>query len=436
MKKGMETSFCVSFCALLCLSLFLGCSESNTAGATSETTNGIAFKVVDSLNKPFACAQMKVYSKDAFSVIDSALSDSNGRVSFNDKLGICTDQGCFVEALAGEDSAFMSWSPVDFADTSVQKIALLPSASLIVRTGVSAQEIEGLLENVQLESTPYFANRFGSEYVFAHVPAGSFTIVAGDSTVAEVALAPNESADTLVPVPGKSVEYVFEDFDDGDSLNNLAKTYPNYGWYFNAVGKANFAIPDSAESFSSVLKEDKDHGKYLAVKFAIDTGFVLLGTHLGLDTGFFDLSNLTAIRLTVRGDCELNIALENLVEKIDLENESGTDFIGDYESLKESEFLFLLNLIDSLKDDGIMAVSISENFLFKNSLETLRKYLTCKKNYIDTIIRIPNEIVRSRPEVVIVFKKNRTNKDILFIDMAADYETQRSGRAYRKGDCE
>ena len=314
MKKGIETSFCVSFCALLCLSLFLGCSESNTAGATSETTNGIAFKVVDSLNKPFACAQMKVYSKDAFSVIDSALSDSNGRVSFNDKLGICTDQGCFVEALAGEDSAFMSWSPVDFADTSVQKIALLPSASLIVRTGVSTQEIEGLLENVQLESTPYFANRFGSEYVFAHVPAGSFTIVAGDSTVAEVALAPNESADTLVPVPGKSVEYVFEDFDDGDSLNNLAKTYPNYGWYFNAVGKANFAIPDSAESFSSVLKEDKDHGKYLAVKFAIDTGFVLLGTHLGLDTGFFDLSNLTAIRLTVRGDCELNIALEHYRE--------------------------------------------------------------------------------------------------------------------------
>ena len=122
--------------------------------------------------------------------------------------------------------------------------------------------------------------------------------------------------------------------------------------------------------------------------------------------------------------------MENLVEKINLENELGTDFVGEYESLKESEFLFLLNLVDSLKEDGIMAISISENFLFKNSLETLRKYLTCKKNYIDTIIRIPNEIVRSRPEVVIVFKKNRTNKDILFIDMAADYETQRSGRAY------
>ena len=87
----------------------------------------------------------------------------------------------------------------------------------------------------------------------------------------------------LVPVPGKSVEYVFEDFDDGDNLNNLAKTYPNYGWYFNAVGKANFTVPDSAGGFTSALKEDKDYGKYLALKFAIDSGFVLLGTHLGLD---------------------------------------------------------------------------------------------------------------------------------------------------------
>ena len=314
MKKGMETSVYLSFCAMLCLSLFLGCSESNTAGATSETTNGIAIKVVDGSNKPFARAQMKVYSKAAFSVVDSALSDTSGRVSFNDKLGICTDGDCFVEALAGEDSAFMSWSQVDFADTSVQEIALLPSASLIVRTGVSAQEINSLSENVQLESTPYFANRSGSEYVFAHVPAGLFTIIAGDSTIAEVTLEPDESADTLVPVPGKSVEYVFEDFDDGDNLNNLAKTYPNYGWYFNAEGKTNFTKPDSAGAFASALKEDKEHGKYLALKFAIDSGFVLLGTHLGLDTGFFDLSNLTAIRLTVRGDCELNIALEHYRE--------------------------------------------------------------------------------------------------------------------------
>ena len=63
-----------------------------------------------------------------------------------------------------------------------------------------------------------------------------------------------------------------------------------------------------------------------------------------------------------------------------------------------------------------MAVSISQNFLYKNSLQTLRKYLTHEKNYIDTIISIPEELGRRRPEVVIVFKKNRTDDDILFID--------------------
>ena len=126
-------------------------------------------------------------------------------------------------------------------------------------------------------------------------------------------------------------------------------------------------------------------------------------------------------------DIALNNALENLVEKMDFEKDSNMDFIGEYESLKDSEFLFLINLIDSLKDDGIMAISISQNFLFKNSLETLRKYLTYEHNYIDAVINIPHEIDRhKRPEVVIVFRKNKANRDILFIDMSNDYETRKS----------
>lgn len=148
-----------------------------------------------------------------------------------------------------------------------------------------------------------------------------------------------------------------------------------------------------------------------------------------------EVENLLLEQLDINEDSfkhniKLNEALENLVEEIGFENESNLDFTGQYEPLQDSEFLFLINLIDSLKDDGIMAVSISENFLFKNSLEILRKYLTFEKNYIDTIIRIPTEIARSRPEVVIIFKKNRQNKDILFIDMSSDYGMQKSRLAY------
>ena len=128
-------------------------------------------------------------------------------------------------------------------------------------------------------------------------------------------------------------------------------------------------------------------------------------------------------------DVELNMAVENLVEKIGFERDSN-DLVGEYEPLKDSEFLFLINLVDSLNDDGIMAISISENFLFKDSLETLRKYLTLNKNYVDTIIRLPNESYRSRSEVVIVFRKNKPENDILFIDMSSDYDMQRSGVFY------
>ena len=126
-------------------------------------------------------------------------------------------------------------------------------------------------------------------------------------------------------------------------------------------------------------------------------------------------------------DSELNNALENLLEKMDVESSSEMEFTGEYESLKDNEFLFLINLAQSLRDDGVMAISISQNFLFKSSLKTLRKYLTFEKNYIDTIISIPEEIGRRRPEVIIVFKKNRTNKEILFIDISKKYETQKNG---------
>lgn len=59
--------------------------------------------------------------------------------------------------------------------------------------------------------------------------------------------------------------------------------------------------------------------------------------------------------------------------------------------------------------------------------------MTFEKNYIDAIINIPNEFGRyKRPEVVIVFKKNRKTDEILFIDMSRDFRTRR-GRIVVRG---
>lgn len=290
---------------MLLTAFFWACTESNPelTGATSETTNGIAFIVVDASHTPVANARIKLYSKETISVIDSAATNSLGEAHFDT---VISDG--FIEGIAGNDSSLMVWEPLD---TNQTRISLLPAASITVRTGATEADYAKLYETIALQSTPYAATRNGNEYVFSRVPAGTFDIVAGDSLIATVSLENGTTADTLFRMPGITQEFVFEDFEDGDSLNNIAKTVPNYGWYFNASNDAKWITPDSSNKFATAISSD-EHGKYISLKFALgDSGFVLLGTHIGLDTGYYDLSKLTAVRLKVRGDCEFSVALEH-----------------------------------------------------------------------------------------------------------------------------
>ena len=293
------------FATMLLTAFFWACTESNPelTGATSETTNGIAFIVVDASHTPVANARIKLYSKENISVIDSAATNSLGEAHFDT---VISDG--FIEGIAGNDSSLMVWEPLD---TNQTRISLLPAASITVRTGAAEADYAKLYETIALQSTPYAATRNGNEYVFSRVPAGTFDIVAGDSLIATVSLENGTTADTLFRMPGITQEFVFEDFEDGDSLNNIAKTIPNYGWYFNASNDAKWITPDSSNKFATAISGD-EHGKYISLKFALgDSGFVLLGTHIGLDTGYYDLSKLTAVRLKVRGDCEFSVALEH-----------------------------------------------------------------------------------------------------------------------------
>ena len=114
-------------------------------------------------------------------------------------------------------------------------------------------------------------------------------------------------------------------------------------------------------------------------------------------------------------DDELNNALEKIVNQINFENGINLDFKNEYKSLNQCNYLFLINLVESLKYDGLMAVSVSNLFTSNNSLKILRKYLTEEKNYIDTIISIKNENI-------IVFCKNKENKDILFMDLDDNFD--------------
>ena len=293
------------FATMLLTVFFWACSDSNPefTGATSETTNGIAFTVVDASHSPIINARLKLYSKENISVIDSAATNSLGEAYFDT---VISDG--FIEGIAGSDSSLMTWAPLDTQQT---EISLLPSASITVRTGATEADYAKLYETIALDATPYAAYLKNGEYTFAHVPAGLFNVIAGDSLIASVSLENGTTADTIVRIPGVTREFVFDDFDDGDSLNNIARTFPNYGWYFNTSDGGQWVTPDSTMSFASAIKNDQQ-GKHLSLKFALgESGTVLIGTHIGLDTGYYDLSKLTAVRLKVRGDCEFSVALEH-----------------------------------------------------------------------------------------------------------------------------
>ena len=318
----------------LILASFLGCSDSGpeTAGATSETTNGIAVVALDGVHKPIPQARVTLYQRPRaasaespsevqdvtqflpsyVSALETATADDSGKVQFETLPDQCQNARCYVEGIAGEDSSLMVWTKFNAKDSLADEIELLPSVSLTVRTGAAASDSTVLGSSVMLDATPYCAKNDGNDFVFSHVPAGLYTIVANSQPVGDISLDAGTSVDTLLWFQELTHEYVFEDFDDGDNLNNLAKTYPNYGWYYLPHKGASFESPDSVGGFAGALVDDGARGKYLSLKFTIqDTGYVMLGTRLGLDTGYYDLSALTALRLKVRGDCMFAVALEH-----------------------------------------------------------------------------------------------------------------------------
>lgn len=327
---------------LIASALMWACSNnsSDTAGATSETTNGIAFQVVDAERAPIALARISLYSKADMVKLDSAVTDSDGVAVL-----AAPEEECYLEGIAGKDSALMAFASFD---TTVEKVELLPSALIVVNIADLDSASLEKMNNLQLMQTPYAADFCDGAFVFAHVPAGTFDVALGDSVVAEgfevkageeaylkvepVASDTGSSTDTsavkdttahdtsgtaATDTSSQETAFtgLFEDFDDGDSLNNFAVSHPNYGWYFTMMGDAVLEKPDSISAFVAALDSSDERGKFLSVKFDLgDSGMVLIGSHIGEDTAYFDMSSLTAIRVTLRGDGDVSFALEHFEE--------------------------------------------------------------------------------------------------------------------------
>lgn len=104
----------------------------------------------------------------------------------------------------------------------------------------------------------------------------------------------------------------------------------------------------------------------------------------------------------------------------------------------KADFAFIQHMIASLDDNGTMAVVLPHGVLFRGAAEgIIRKHLIEKQNCLDAVIGLPANIFfgTSIPTVILVFKKNRENKDnILFIDASNDFEKGKNQNVLRDKD--
>ncbi|MCI8504991.1 MAG: type I restriction-modification system subunit M [Lachnospiraceae bacterium] len=90
----------------------------------------------------------------------------------------------------------------------------------------------------------------------------------------------------------------------------------------------------------------------------------------------------------------------------------------------KADYAFILHSLYHLNNSGTMAIVLPHGVLFRGAAEGLIRQALIEKNYLDAVIGLPANLFygTSIPTVILVFKKNRRMRDILFIDASKEFE--------------
>ncbi|EPF02519.1 type I restriction-modification system subunit M [Bacillus toyonensis] len=89
----------------------------------------------------------------------------------------------------------------------------------------------------------------------------------------------------------------------------------------------------------------------------------------------------------------------------------------------KADFAFLLHGFYHLKDSGTMAIVLPHGVLFRGAAEGVIRKKLLEDGSIDAVIGVPANLFfgTSIPTTVIILKKNRTTRDVLFIDASNEF---------------
>ena len=90
----------------------------------------------------------------------------------------------------------------------------------------------------------------------------------------------------------------------------------------------------------------------------------------------------------------------------------------------KADYAFLLTGLDQLADDGKMAIILPHGVLFRGGAEGIIREELIELNLIESIIGLPGKVFYNTeiPTVILTLRKNKENKNILFIDASEEFK--------------
>lgn len=102
----------------------------------------------------------------------------------------------------------------------------------------------------------------------------------------------------------------------------------------------------------------------------------------------------------------------------------------------KGDWAFLLHMIASMSGNGRVAAVAPHGVLFRGATEGRIRQAIIGKNLIDAVIGLPENLFygTSIPACIIVFRKGRSNTDVLFIDASKQFRKDRAKNVLRDED--
>ncbi|HAJ57497.1 MAG TPA: type I restriction-modification system subunit M [Candidatus Omnitrophica bacterium] len=104
----------------------------------------------------------------------------------------------------------------------------------------------------------------------------------------------------------------------------------------------------------------------------------------------------------------------------------------------KGDYAFVTHMVETMNESGRVAVIVPHGVLFRVGSEGVIRQKFVEENILDVVIGLPPNLFYgvSIPVAVLVFKKGRKTKDLLFIDASREFEKDKTQNKLRSEDIE